>query len=68
LAKFKARGAAPEQVAIPEAVAARTAAPIEMAIEQPQQSFFRKYRTPILIGGGLLVAGTAVYLLTRKKR
>jgi hypothetical protein len=70
LAKFKARGAAPEQVAIPEAIAARTAAPIVMDTEQmqPQQSFFKRYRTPILIGGGLLVAGTAVYLLTKKKK
>ena len=67
LAKFKAKGAAPEQVAIPEAVAVRTAAPIDLGIEQ-KESFFKKYRTPILIGGGLLVAGTAVYLLTRKKK
>jgi len=68
LAKFKARGAAPEQAAIPEAVAVRTAAPIDLGIEPQKESFFKRYRTPILIGGGLLVAGTAVYLLTKKKK
>lgn len=68
LAKFKARGAAPEQVAIPEAVSVRTAAPIDLGIEPQKESFFKKYRTPILIGGGLLIAGTAVYLLTKKKK
>ena len=36
--------------------------------EQPQeQTFFQKYKMPILIGGGLLVAGT-IFLATRKKR
>lgn len=68
LAKFKARGAAPEQVAIPEAVATRTVQPIDIGMEQPKESFFKRYRTPILIGGGLLVVGTAAYLLTRKKK
>lgn len=63
LAKFKAKGAAPEQIAIPETIAAKTAAE-----ETPAPTFFQKYKTPILIGGGLLIAGTAVYLLTRKKK
>jgi len=68
LAKFKARGAAPEQAAIPEAVAVRTASPVDLSLEQPKESFFKRYRTPLLIGGGVIVAGTAIYLLTRKKK
>ena len=32
-----------------------------------EQTFFQKYKMPILIGGGLLVAGT-IFLATRKKR
>jgi len=36
--------------------------------EQPQEpTFFQKYKMPILIGGGLIVAGT-IFLATRKKR
>jgi hypothetical protein len=35
--------------------------------EQPAQpSFFAKYKTPLLIGGGLLAVG-AIYMITRKK-
>ena len=66
ISKLKKKGAAPEQVAIPEAIAAKTAA--EEVMQEPKQSFFRKYRTPLLIGGGVLILGTAAYLLTRKKR
>jgi len=65
LAKLKAKGTAPEATALPEAIVAKTTAPAE-AEEKP--SFFKKYKTPILIGGGVLLAGTAVYLLTRKKK
>jgi hypothetical protein len=32
-----------------------------------KQSFFKKYKTPLLIGGGILALGT-IYLVTRKKR
>lgn len=32
----------------------------------PQQSFFEEYKTPILIGGFVVVGGVIVYLLTRK--
>tara|TARA_R110000868_G_C10964734_1_gene768983 strand:- start:2452 stop:2967 length:516 start_codon:yes stop_codon:yes gene_type:complete len=64
ISKLKLKGAAPAQVAIPETIAAKTAAE-ETA---PPPSFFQRYRTPILIGGGLLVAGTAIYLLTKKKK
>ena len=63
ISKLKKKGAAPEQIAIPEAIVAKTAAE-----ETPPPTFFQKYKTPILIGGGLLIAGTAVYLLTRKKK
>ena len=34
---------------------------------QPQETFFKKYKTPLLIGGGLLVAG-GLYLALRKKK
>lgn len=32
------------------------------------KTFYQKYKLPILIGGGIVVAGTLAYLLTRKKR
>jgi len=32
-----------------------------------KQSFFKKYKTPLLIGGGVLLLG-GIYLVTRKKR
>ena len=34
---------------------------------EPAQTFFQKYKMPILIGGGLIVAG-GIFLATRKKR
>jgi hypothetical protein len=68
LGKLKAKGAPVEATALPEAVVTRTAAPQDMELMQPKQTFFQKYRTPILIGGGVLVLGTAAYLLTRKKK
>lgn len=34
--------------------------------EETQQTFFQKYKTPLLIGGGLLAVG-GIYMLTRKK-
>jgi len=80
--KFKAaqaaKSAAPIQATIiPEVVTAaevvrtssRSAAK-EMTpgeTEEPK-TFYQKYRMPILIGGGIVVAGTLAYLLTRKKR
>lgn len=64
VSKLKKKGAPEETTALPEAIAARTAAE-EVA---PKESFFKKYRTPLLIGGGVIVLGTAAYLLTRKKR
>lgn len=36
--------------------------------EKTEETFYQKYRLPILIGGGIVVAGTLAYLLTRKKR
>ena len=65
LGKLKKRGAPVETTALPEAVIEKTTAP---ETEAPKQTFFQKYRTPILIGGGVLVLGTAAYLLTRKKK
>ena len=35
--------------------------------DQKAENFFKRYRTPLLIGGGILALGT-VYLITRKKR
>jgi hypothetical protein len=32
------------------------------------KTFYQKYKLPILIGGGIVVAGTLAYILTRKKR
>lgn len=68
LSKLKQRGAPVEATALPEAIVTRTAAPQDMELMQPKQTFFQKYKTPILIGGGVLVLGTAAYLLTRKKK
>lgn len=68
LSKLKQRGAPVQATALPEAIVTRTAAPQDMELMQPKQTFFQKYRTPILIGGGVLVLGTAAYLLTRKKK
>jgi hypothetical protein len=34
---------------------------------ETKQSFFTKYKTPLLIGGGLVLVG-GIYLATRKKR
>lgn len=64
ISKLRAKGATPATTAIPETIAAKTAAE-ETA---PTPTFFQKYKTPILIGGGLLVVGTAAYLLTRKRK
>ena len=47
-------------------VAAAQAADAGVTIEK--QSFFKKYKTPLLIGGGVLVAGGLIYALTRKTR
>ena len=30
-------------------------------------SFFEKYKTPLLIGGGLIVGGIVLYMVTKKK-
>tara|TARA_R100000664_G_C2759378_1_gene149097 strand:+ start:5644 stop:5979 length:336 start_codon:yes stop_codon:yes gene_type:complete len=30
-------------------------------------SFFKKYKTPLLIGGGLIVGGIVLYMVTKKK-
>lgn len=34
---------------------------------EEEESFFSKYKTPLLIGGGLLLAGT-IYTMTKKKK
>ena len=65
LAKLKQK-APVEATILPEAVTSKTAASGEEV--EIKQSFFQKYKTPILIGGGILVLGTAAYLLTRKKK
>ena len=55
--------------------------PIQNIYQQPQQtrpkaipegydakdSFFEKYKTPLLIGGGLIVGGIVLYMITKKK-
>jgi hypothetical protein len=64
--KLKAKGAAPAVVALPDAIASRTQA--EETMQAPKESFLKRYRTPLLIGGGVLLLGTTAYLLTRKKR
>jgi len=66
ISRLKKKGAPAETTALPEVIAARTQA--EEVMQAPKESFFRRYRTPLLIGGGVLVLGTAAYLLTRKKR
>jgi hypothetical protein len=30
-------------------------------------SFFEKYKTPLLVGGGLIVGGIVLYMVTKKK-
>ena len=35
--------------------------------DQKAENFFKRYRTPLLIGGGILALGT-IYLITKKKR
>jgi hypothetical protein len=35
--------------------------------EEKEPTFFAKYKTPLLIGGGLLAVG-AIYMLTKKKK
>ena len=65
IGKLRMKGAAPAAVALPEAIANRTAAEEAAA---PKESFFNRYKTPLLIGGGVLLLGTTAYLLTRKKR
>jgi len=67
LSKLKAKGAPAETTALPEAVT-RSAVQQEQEFMQPKQTYFQKYSTPLLIGGGVLVLGTAAYLLTRKKK
>ena len=70
---------APKAAIVPAAAAATAAAAAEkgsqtgatqadaMGVEMEKQSFFKKYRMPLLIGGGILAAGTILYLVTRKK-
>lgn len=38
-----------------------------VSTETEKQSFFKKYKTPLLIGGGVLLLG-GIYLITKKKR
>lgn len=70
---------APKAAIVPAAAAATAAAAAEkgsqtgatqadaMGVEVEKQSFFKRYRMPLLIGGGILAAGTILYLVTRKK-
>lgn len=51
--------------AIPAAVIAKEAEVV--ATEETKPNFFKRYRTPILIGGGLLLAG-GLFLALRKKK
>ena len=39
---------------------------ISFNVQEEEESFFTKYKTPLLIGGGLLLAGT-IYTITKKK-
>lgn len=36
--------------------------------EAPEPTFFEKYKTPLAIGAGVVVVGTALYFATRKKK
>lgn len=65
VSKLKKKGAPEETTTLPEAIAARTEAEETAA---PKENFFRRYRTPLLISSGVIILGTAAYLLTRKKR
>lgn len=40
---------------------------VQAGDDETKQSFFQKYKTPLLIGGGVLVAG-GLYLALRKKK
>jgi len=50
----------------PKPTAATPTAVMPVMVEE-KQSFFKKYRTPILIGGGVLLVGAAFLLLRKKK-
>ncbi len=56
----------------PKAATPTAATPTAVTATMPvmvedKQSFFKKYKTPILIGGGVLLVGAAILLLRKKK-
>jgi len=50
----------------PKATATMPTATMPILIEE-QQSFFKKYRLPILIGGGVLLLGATLLILKKRK-
>lgn len=70
---------APAAAVIPAAAAATAAAAADqgsdtgtkqagdMGMQLEKQNFFKKYKTPILIAGGVIAAGAILYFVTRKK-
>jgi LPXTG-motif cell wall-anchored protein len=59
LPSFKPKAATP--------TAATPTATMPVIMEQ-KESFFKRYRTPILIGGGVLLVGAAILILRKKKK
>ena len=59
LPSFKPKAATPTAT-MPTAV-------MPVMVEE-KQSFYKKYKMPILIGGGVLLVGAAILLLRKKKR
>ena len=49
---------------MPTATMPTATMPVVMDVKE---SFFKKYRTPLLIGGGVLIVGAAILLLRKKK-
>jgi hypothetical protein len=64
LPSFKPKAATPK-AATPTAVMPTAVMPVMV---EEKQSFYKKYKMPILIGGGVLLVGAAILLLRKKKR
>lgn len=61
---FSKPKAATPKAATPTAAMPTAAMPVVM---EQKESFFNKYKMPILIGGGVLLVGAAILLLKKKK-
>lgn len=68
--KLKDRRAAKQGSGAEMAPAATGAemARMPIATEEMPRTFWQKYKTPILIGGGVLIAGTAAALILKKRK